>query len=51
MCWNAYEQFDSCNDVGDVKMTSPGLGGGYALYMICRGATHLELGEKKELVK
>ena len=27
---NRYEQFDSCNNVSDVKMTSPTLGGGNA---------------------
>ena len=44
-CWNAYEQFDLYNNLSDVKMTSPALGGGNAYYITSCGATNLKFGE------
>ena len=32
-CWNAYEQFDSLNNLSDLKITSPVLGGGNVYYI------------------
>ena len=46
-CRNAYEQFDSCNNLIDVKVTSPALEGGNTYYITSSGATKLEFFELK----
>ena len=46
-CRNAYEQFDSCIKVSDVKMTSPALGGGNTYHITYSCATKLDIGELK----
>ena len=46
-CRNASEQFDSCNNLSDVKITPPAFGGCNAHYMTSSGATELEFGESK----
>ena len=50
-CRNAYEQFDSCNNLIDVKMTSPTFRGRYAHYIVSSGATKLKFGELKGISK
>ena len=40
-------QSESCNDVSDVKMTSPALRGGNTYYIISRSAINLEFSEIK----
>ena len=40
-CRNVHEQFDSCNKISDVKLTTPALGGGNAYFIIFSGATKI----------
>ena len=46
-----YKQFYSSNNVSDIKITSPALGGGNACYIIPLGATNSDFDEIEVISK